>query len=352
MTRVNTLVAKELRSYFVSPVVYVVGAVFLLIVGLLAYIYIVFTGAQAIQLMQVQGQAQINLNDLVFRNLFSSIRFVLLIVLPILTMRLFAEEKKLRTFELLMTSPIGLNEIVAGKFMSVFVLFLGLLGLTGLIPLTLALFSDFDWYPILTGYVGLALLGALFLSVGVLASALTENQIVAAFVSFGLLLFLWLLAGVGSLLGDTPAGQVISYLSFMEHYDHLVPVSSTHGIWSISPALSFSCCFSLTASWIRRGGNDLEGNSLRRHWPIAGARRHDRIPLLAGTPRDCNGNRGSGAHQPDSLFYCPCRHRQSGVGPAFDADGRQQPVHGALVHWHPLHREFSCGTALASVGPV
>ncbi|HKT34547.1 MAG TPA: ABC transporter permease [Nitrospira sp.] len=218
----HTLVAKELRSYFVSPVVYVVAAVFLLIVGLLAYIYIVFTGAQAIQLMQVQGQAQINLNDLVFRNLFSSIRFILLIVLPILTMRLFAEEKKLRTFELLMTSPIGLNEIVAGKFVSVFLVFLGLLGLTGLIPLTLALFSDFDWYPVLTGYVGLALLGALFVSVGVLASALTENQIVAAFVSFGLLLFLWLLAGLGSLLGDTAAGQIISYVSFMEHYDHLV----------------------------------------------------------------------------------------------------------------------------------
>ena len=222
MTPVNTLVAKELRSYFVSPVVYVVGAVFLLIVGLLAYLYIVFTGVQAIQLMQVQGQAQINLNDLVFRNLFSSIRFVLLIGLPILTMRLFAEEKKLRTFELLMTSPIGLNEIVAGKFISVFLLFLGLLGLTGLIPLTLALFSDFDWYPILTGYLGLVLLGALFLSIGMLASALTENQIVAAFVSFGLLLFLWLLAGIGSLLGDTAAGQVVSYVSFMDHYDHLV----------------------------------------------------------------------------------------------------------------------------------
>ena len=222
MTPVNTLLAKELRSYFVSPVVYVVGAVFLLIVGLLAYIYIVFTGVQAIQLMQVQGQAQINLNDLVFRNLFSSIRFVLLIVLPILTMRLFAEEKKLRTFEFLMTSPISLNEIVAGKFVSVFLLFLGLLGLTGLIPLTLALFSDFDWYPVLTGYLGLLLLVALFISVGALASALTENQIVAAFVSFGLLLFFWLLSAVGSLLGDTAAGQVISYLSFMEHYDHLV----------------------------------------------------------------------------------------------------------------------------------
>ena len=138
MTPVNTLLAKELRSYFVSPVVYVVGAVFLLIVGLLAYIYIVFTGAQAIQLMQVQGQAQINLNDLVFRNLFSSIRFVLLLVLPILTMRLFAEEKKLRTFEFLLTSPIGLNEIVAGKFVSVFLLFLGRLHCSAILMGTLS----------------------------------------------------------------------------------------------------------------------------------------------------------------------------------------------------------------------
>lgn len=222
MTPVNAIIAKELRSYFVSPIVYVVGAVFLLIVGLLSYLYVVVAGQQAIQLMQIQGQAQINLNDLIFRNLFASVRFVLLIILPILTMRLFSEEKKLRTFEFLMTSPIGLNEIVSGKFMSVFLVFLGLLGLTGLIPLTMALFSDFEWYPILTGYLGLALLGALFLAVGVLASALTENQIVAAFVSFGLLLVLWLMAGLGSLLGDTTAGQLVAYVSFMEHYDHLV----------------------------------------------------------------------------------------------------------------------------------
>ena len=222
MIPVHAIIAKELRSYFVSPVVYVVGAVFLLIVGLLAYLYIVFASAQAIQLMQMQDQALINLNDLVFRNLFSSVRFILLIILPILTMRLFAEERKLRTFEFLMTSPIGLNEIVTGKFMSVFIVFLGLLGLTGSIPLVLTLFSDFDWYPVLTGYLGLALLGALFLSIGLLASALTENQIVAAFVSFGLLLVLWLMAGFGSLLGDTTVGQTVSYLSFMEHYDHLV----------------------------------------------------------------------------------------------------------------------------------
>jgi ABC-2 type transport system permease protein len=173
--------------------------------------------------MQMQGgMAQINLNDLVFRNLFASMRFVLLIILPILTMRLFAEERKLRTFEFLMTSPIGVNEIVAGKFVSVLLVFLGLLGLTGLVPMVLTLFSDFDWNPVLTGYLAMALLGALFLAVGVFASALTENQIVAAFLSFGILLVVWLLSGVGSLLGDTAFGQVVSYVSFMEHYDRLV----------------------------------------------------------------------------------------------------------------------------------
>jgi ABC-2 type transport system permease protein len=121
-----------------------------------------------------------------------------------------------------MTSPVGINEIVAGKFVSVLLVFLGLLGLTGLVPLVLTLFSDFDWNPVLTGYLGMALLGALFLAVGVFASALTENQIVAAFLSFGILLVVWLLAGVGSLLGDSALGQTVSYLSYMEHYDRLV----------------------------------------------------------------------------------------------------------------------------------
>ena len=223
MTPVQAVIAKELRGYFVSPIVYVVGSVFLLIFGLLSYLYIVFAGAQAIQLMQMQGgMAQINLNDLVFRNLFASMRFVLLIILPILTMRLFAEERKLRTFEFLMTSPIGINDIVAGKFVSALLIYLGLLGITGLVPTVLMLFSDFDWGPVLTGYLGMALLGALFLAVGLFASALTENQIVAAFVGFGILLTVWLVAGLGALFGDTTVGHLVSYVSFMEHYDRLV----------------------------------------------------------------------------------------------------------------------------------
>jgi ABC-2 type transport system permease protein len=160
MTPVHAIVAKELRVYFVSPIVYVVGAIFLLIFGVLSYLAVISADNQAIRLMQLQGAApQLNLNDLVFRPTFYSLAIVLLLVLPILTMRLFAEERKLRTFELLMTSPIRINEIVVGKFLSVYLIYLGLLALTSIVPLILSLYSSFNWNPILTGYLALALLG-------------------------------------------------------------------------------------------------------------------------------------------------------------------------------------------------
>ena len=223
MPPVQAIIAKELRSYFVSPIVYVVGGVFLLTFGFIAHLSIVNIGALAIQLMQIQGSTeQINLNDLLFRPLFASIRFVLLLILPILTMRLLAEERKLRTFEFLMTAPIRVSEIIVGKFISVYVVFLGMLLLTTLVPLTLSMFSDFDWYTVFTGYLGLILLGGLFLAVGLFGSSITENQIVAAFTSFGILLMCWLLVALGKYIGDTPLGNAISYLSFMDHFDRLV----------------------------------------------------------------------------------------------------------------------------------
>jgi ABC-2 type transport system permease protein len=223
MTPVNALVAKELRSYFVSPVVYVVGAVYLMIFGVLSYLAVVNAGAQAVRLMQIQGAAaQLNLNDLVFRPTFYSMALIVLLILPLLTMRLFAEERKLRTFELLMTSPIKLHEIIVAKFLSVYLVYLGLLALTGLVPLILSVFSSFDWNSVFTGYLAMALLGGLFLSTGVLASSMTENQIVAAFLSFGLLILVWLLGAFGGIIGDTPVGHTFSYLSFIEHYDRLV----------------------------------------------------------------------------------------------------------------------------------
>ncbi len=224
MTPVHAILAKELRTAFVSPIVYVVSAVFLLSFGVLSYVLVQIAGSLALQQMQVQGAtAQLNLNDLVFRPAFYWTGCLLLLVLlPILTMRLFAEERKLRTFELLATSPIRINEIIAGKFLSVLAIYLGLLALTGVVPGILTFFTRFNWDPVLTGYLGLALLGAFFLATGLFASTLTENQIVAVLLSFGLLFVIWFLGALGANLGDTAMGAVLSYLSFGEHFDRLV----------------------------------------------------------------------------------------------------------------------------------
>ena len=108
MTPFQTILAKELRCFFVSPIFYIVGAVFLFISGLIAHLMTANAGQQAIRFLQIQNTyAQLNLNELVFRSLFYSLDFVLMFLLPILTMRLFAEERKLQTFELLLTSPVG-----------------------------------------------------------------------------------------------------------------------------------------------------------------------------------------------------------------------------------------------------
>jgi len=223
MTPAQTIIAKELRSFFVSPVVYVIGAIFLAVVGLLSYQAVANASNQALRLMQLQNTyAQLNLNEMIFRPLFHSMNLILMIILPLLTMRLFAEERKLRTFELLLTSPIGVNEIVSGKFLSVVIVYTGLLSLTGLIPLTLSAYATFDWHPILLGYLALLLQGALMLSIGLFASALTENQIIAAFLSFGLILGLWVVGALSTVFGDSTMGNILSYLSFTEHYERLI----------------------------------------------------------------------------------------------------------------------------------
>ncbi|RMH34260.1 MAG: hypothetical protein D6690_10990 [Nitrospirae bacterium] len=223
MTPVQTIIAKELRCYFVSPIVYVIGAVFLAVVGLVTYWAVVNAGSQALRLMQIQNTfAYLNMNELVFRPVFMSMSMIVMVILPLLTMRLFAEERKLRTIELLLTSPIGVNEIVTGKLMSVVIVYTVLLVLTGLIPLTLSAYVDFDWDPVFIGFLALLLHGAFLLSIGLFASALTENQIIAAFISFGMILSLWLIGALGALAGDTVLGSVLSYISFSEHYRRMV----------------------------------------------------------------------------------------------------------------------------------
>ncbi|MGE5582396.1 MAG: ABC transporter permease [Bacillota bacterium] len=200
MTRIGAVLRRELASYFLSPVAYVVMAVFAMIYG------IFFNG-----IFITYGVANLQLT-------FSNLIVVLLFMAPIMTMRSLAEERKLGTEELLMTAPVSTSEIVLGKFCAL----LGALGtMLALLLIHLGIILSFaqpDLGPIIAGLFGLLLLGATFTAIGLFTSALSDNQIVAGLISFGILLLLWLMDWLGDSVGGK-IGEAVSSLSLMKHYD-------------------------------------------------------------------------------------------------------------------------------------
>ena len=223
MRNIFAIMGKELRVYFTSPIAYVVAAVFILITGYLFYNIVLFASTQSMQIMRMQGALpQLNLNELIFRPTFNNMAVILMLTLPLLTMRLLAEEKKIKTVELLLTSPISLNAIVMGKFLAAMAVFTFMLLLTGYMPLLLSYYGSIQWMPILTGYLGVWILGGVFIAVGLFASSLTENQIIASFLSFGAVLILWLIGWLSHSMTDTPLGPVLTYLSIGEHTQNFI----------------------------------------------------------------------------------------------------------------------------------
>jgi ABC-2 type transport system permease protein len=154
----------------------------------------------------------------VLRPLFQNISVIMLLMMPILTMRLFAEEKKSGTIELLLTYPVRDGEILFGKYLAALGIFLGMLTLTLVYPALVAWATQLEWGPLLTGYLGLLLQGAAFIAVGILISSLTENQIVAAVSTFGTLLIFWVISWASESAGST-WGRVLSHLSITEHFE-------------------------------------------------------------------------------------------------------------------------------------
>lgn len=223
MRALLALIRKELRTYFASPVAYVVAAVFLLISGFLYYSIVTIVARQSLQFLQFQGfTPQFSINEMILRPTYRNMTVILVLIAPLLTMRLFAEEMKSRTMELLMTSPVSIAVLVAGKYLAALILYLLMLGLTAYMPILMALFGSVEWGPILSGYLGLFLVGAVFLAIGLFASTVTENQIIAASTAFGLLLVLWLLGWASAAAGSTGLGQVLAYLSLFEHLDNFM----------------------------------------------------------------------------------------------------------------------------------
>ncbi len=220
----NLIFKKELRSYFNSLIAYVVIAMFLLITGyffynLLATFSVVSFQAQTNPMLAKQYNL-LNINETVVRPLFGNISIIMLLMTPLLTMRLFAEEKKTGTIELLLTYPVQDIDVVMGKFMACFTVFLAMLAPTVTYPILLLALGEPEIIPILTGYLGLILLGAAFISLGIFTSSLTENQIISASVAFGMLFFFWLIS-YSVMLVSASLGKIISYIAINEHLESL-----------------------------------------------------------------------------------------------------------------------------------
>ncbi len=212
MRNTATIAVKEFRFYLASPMAYVVTGIFLVATGFF------FSFGSA-------AYYETSISD------FLGMGSVLLLLLAsVLTMRLLAEERKMGTIELLLTAPVRDSEVILGKFLGSLMVLLVMLALTFYYPILLMVFGDPDMGPVGTGYLGLLLLGSTTLAVGIFASSLTSNQLVAAVVAGGILFGLWFIGAAASLLPEA-AGQVVGYLSLSYYFpDFAKGIIDTRGI--------------------------------------------------------------------------------------------------------------------------
>jgi ABC-2 type transport system permease protein len=235
MGNIVALAHKELRSYFVSPIAYVLLLFFTLLFG---WFYVASINLM-VQLSTGQfgmgGPESVNLNDFMIRPLFGNTAVILLFLLPMLTMRAYAEEKRSGTIELLLTSPLSDVQIIMGKFLGAMALYTLMLALTLVHIGILFWYSDPEWGQVLSGYLGLFLMGGAFISIGLAISSMTKNQIVAGVATFAVLLLLWIVNWIGDTAGGTTQA-VLNYLSILEHFDDFSKgvIDTTHVTYYLS----------------------------------------------------------------------------------------------------------------------
>ena len=205
MKNIGTIAYKELKSYLTSPMAYIVTAIFLLLTGTFFTTYLASTGY----------------TDTSISGFLDPGNILLLLFSAVLTMRLIAEEKKMGTWELLLTAPVRDTEIILGKFLGSLIVLVGMLVLTLYYPILLIIMGDPDMGPIGASYLGLFLLGSASLAVGIFASSVTSNQIVAAVLAGGILFALWFV-GMASNFAPEAIGNLLSYLSLSYHFPDFI----------------------------------------------------------------------------------------------------------------------------------
>ena len=213
---------RELRAYFQNPGVYVTLGFLIWLTGLLTYQSVrIFTQQSMNQMRYQYGGFSLNYNEWVIEGTFHLLAFLFIFAVPLLTMRLFAEEKKSGTFELLATCPVTDWGLVLGKYLAAVTAIVAFLVISLCVPITLSFVGETEWPTVATGYLALLSLGMAYAAFGVFASTLTENQIIAGVVTFcGLLAFFVIdYIGVGSMGG---LGRVLDALSVRGHSENLI----------------------------------------------------------------------------------------------------------------------------------
>ncbi|MBI2188177.1 MAG: ABC transporter permease subunit [Acidobacteria bacterium] len=217
MTNILAIAHKELKSYFASPIAYIVIGFSAILYGwffinLLYYFDRISMQAGA----GFGGPQSVNVNEQLISPLFLNVSVILLFTLPLVTMRTYSEEKRSGTIELLLTSPLTDLQIVFGKFLGGLTLYGAMLAVTLVHMGFLFAFGNPEWRPVLSGYLGLLLMGGCFLSLGLFISSLTRNQIVAGMVTFAVFLLFWVINWIATFMGPTTQ-NILNYLSITEH---------------------------------------------------------------------------------------------------------------------------------------
>jgi gliding motility-associated transport system permease protein len=221
MRNILAIAGKEIRSYFHSPIAYLVMAVYAVLCGFFFYS---FTATYVVQTFRLEamggmGAPPMNLNDYVIRPLFEGVlSVVLLLLIPLITMRLYAEEKRSGTIELLMTSPVTDFQIILGKFLGALLLYSTMVVITFAYLGVLFIYGNPAAKPLVAQALGLLLFGSALLALGMWISTFTKNQIIAAVVSFAVFLLFYVFDWVSAYSNGT-AGKLFSYLAFTTHFD-------------------------------------------------------------------------------------------------------------------------------------
>jgi ABC-2 type transport system permease protein len=233
MKNIWIICQKEFRSYFVSPIAYLLLAMFAVVFGFFFWNVVGYFNNMGVESMVRGEMFPLNINEQVIRPLVSNVSVIGLFLVPLITMRLFAEEKRTGTIELLATSPVRDVEVIIGKWLASVLLYAGMLLLTALNFVWLFKYGHPDWKPLAVAYLGLFLQAGMLLAIGTFISTLTRNQIIAGAATFGVCLLLWVMEWVSGYESATWA-KVLAYLSVLTHFE-----SFAKGLLSLKDAVFY-----------------------------------------------------------------------------------------------------------------